>query len=61
VRRLRDRARHAREQTEQEIIPLADALRADGVEFPARIARLRADSHAQVERWLADLEDELET
>jgi len=61
VRRLRDRARLAREQTEAEIIPLADALKAEGIEFPARIARLRADSHAAAEHWLAALEDELAT
>jgi DNA-binding PadR family transcriptional regulator len=60
VRRLRDRARQGREQTEAEIIPLADALKDAGIEFPARIARLRVDSHGQAERWLADLEDELE-
>jgi DNA-binding PadR family transcriptional regulator len=60
VRRLRDRARQAREQTEAEIVPLADALKAQGIHFPARIARLRADSHAHAERWLTDLEAELE-
>jgi DNA-binding PadR family transcriptional regulator len=59
VRRLRERARTAREQTEAEIIPLAEALKADGINFPARIAGLRADSYAQAERWLATIEDEL--
>ncbi len=60
VRRLRERARDGRDRTREEIIPLADALKSGGVDFPARIARLRADTYAYTERWLADLEAELD-
>jgi PadR family transcriptional regulator, regulatory protein AphA len=59
VRRLRERARDGRDRT-REIIPLADALKPGGIDFPARIARLRADTYAYTERWLADLEADLE-
>lgn len=60
VRRLRERARDGRDRTREEILPLADALKSGGVEFPAHIARLRADTYAYTERWLGELEAELE-
>ena len=60
VRRLRERARDGRDRTRAEIIPLADALKGSGIEFPAHIARLRADTYAYTERWLARLEVELD-
>lgn len=60
VRRLRERARDGRERTREEIIPLADALKSNDIHFPARVARLRADTYASTERWLAELEAELD-
>jgi PadR family transcriptional regulator AphA len=60
VRRLRKRARDGLELTLEEIIPLADGLKATGVHFPARVAQLRADTYAYTERRLAQLEAELE-
>jgi DNA-binding PadR family transcriptional regulator len=56
VRRLRERAAVAVAETEEEIIPLAEALEAGGTQFPAHVARLRADAYAHTERWLARLE-----
>ncbi|HEX4306720.1 MAG TPA: PadR family transcriptional regulator [Solirubrobacterales bacterium] len=60
VRRLRERARDGRDRTREEIIPLADALESNGLHFPARVARLRAETYASTEHWLAELEAELE-
>ncbi len=60
LRRLRGRAREGRDATRTEIIPLAEALEGDGVRFPARVARLRAETYDHTERWLARLEAELE-
>jgi len=60
VRRLRERARNGHERTREEIIPLADALKSNGIHYPARVARLRADTYAHTERWLARLEAELD-
>lgn len=60
VRRLRKRARDGRDRTREEIIPLADALKPGGIHFPARVARLRADTYACTECWLAQLEAELD-
>lgn len=60
VRRLRERASAERDHTRAEIIPLADALKSADVHYPARVARLRADTYASTERWLAELEAELE-
>lgn len=59
VRRLRERARDGRDRTRIEIIPLAAALERSGIRYPARVARLRADTYAYTERWLARLEAEL--
>ena len=61
VRRLRERAREASVHTQEEIVPLAEGLESSGIRFPARVARLRADAYAFTERWLAELEAELET
>lgn len=61
VRRLRQRARAGRDQTQAEIIPLADALKSVDIHYPARVARLRAETYAATERWLAELEAELES
>lgn len=59
VRRLRDRAREGSVQTRDEILPLAEALERFGTRYPALVARLRADTYAYTEQWLADLEAEL--
>jgi hypothetical protein len=56
------RARSAYELTDAgEVIPLAETLAAadDGPRYPARVARLGADTYAYVARWLAELESEL--
>ena len=60
VRRLRARVRDIGAQTHDEIVPLAEALEPSGIRYPALVARLRADTYAYAEQWLADLEAELE-
>ncbi len=60
VRRLRRRAALGASETRERIIPLAEALERSGTEFPAHVARLRADAYAYTERWLAGLEANLE-
>lgn len=60
VRRLRERAGEGSAHTREEIIPLAEALEQAGTHYPAHVARLRADTYAYVEQWLARLEAELE-
>jgi DNA-binding PadR family transcriptional regulator len=60
VRRLRQRAGEESTHTQEEIVPLAEALEQAGTRYPALIARLRADTSAYIEQWLARLEGELE-
>jgi PadR family transcriptional regulator, regulatory protein AphA len=60
ARRLRERARAARDHMRGEILPLAAALEREGTRFPAVVARLGADMYAYAERWLSRLEGELE-
>jgi DNA-binding PadR family transcriptional regulator len=60
VRRLRERAREAKTQMRDEIVPLAEALERDGTRYPAVVARLGADMYAYAERWLARLEADLD-
>lgn len=60
VRRLRERAKSGLDHTRAEIIPLAAALKGNGVHFPERVARLRAESYEHAERWLGALEAELD-
>lgn len=60
VRRLRERVRDVSAQTREEIVPLAEALEPGGIRYPALVARLRADTYAYAEQWLARLEAELE-
>ena len=60
VRRLRERARQAGGHISAEILPVAEALAAEGTRCPALVARLGVDTHAYVERWLARAERELE-
>ena len=60
VRRLRERARGAKDHMRGEIVPLADALEQEGTRFPAAVAHLGADMYAYAERWLARLEGDLE-
>jgi DNA-binding PadR family transcriptional regulator len=57
--RLRERAREAGGHIREEILPVAQALAAEGTRCPALVARLGADTHAYVERWLARVEREL--
>src|SRR5437016_12825255 len=45
VRRLRDRARRAKGQMRNEIVPLAEALEETGTRFPAVVARLGGDMY----------------
>jgi DNA-binding PadR family transcriptional regulator len=59
VRRLRERVRDVATHTSEEIVPLAEALESSGARFPALVARLRADTYAYVEKWLAQAEAEL--
>lgn len=60
VRRLRERTRRAGAHMREEILPLAEALEPGGTRYPALVARLGADTYAYAERWLAQLEAELE-
>lgn len=59
VRRLRERAREGSAHTREEIVPLAEALEQAGTRYPALVARLRADTYAYLESWLAEAEAEL--
>ncbi len=59
VRRLRERAREGSTETREEILPLAEALEQSGTHFPALVGRLRVDTYAFVEKWLAEVEAEL--
>jgi DNA-binding PadR family transcriptional regulator len=61
VRALLERARTAKAQMRNEILPLAEALEQSGTRFPAHVARLGADTYAYAEQWLARLEAELES
>jgi len=61
VRHLRARVRDVSAHTREKIVPLAEALEPSGTRYPALVARLRADTYAYAEQWLADLEAELET
>ena len=59
VRQLRERAHQGHAETREEILPLAESLERVGTRFPAHVARLRADTYAFTEQWLARLEAEL--
>lgn len=59
IRRQRERARVGASETREKIIPLAKAAEQAGLRYPAVVARLRADTYAYTERWLARLEAEL--
>jgi DNA-binding PadR family transcriptional regulator len=59
VRRLRERARAGSEETREEILPRAEALEQTGTRFPALVGRLRIDTYAFVDQWLAEAEAEL--
>ena len=59
VKSLRQRAGDGDAETREEIIPLAEPLERIGVRYPALVARLRADTYAFTEQWLARLESEL--
>lgn len=61
MQQLRERVRSVSAHTREEIIPLAEALDSSGTRYPALVARLRADTYAYAEQWLARLEAELET
>jgi DNA-binding PadR family transcriptional regulator len=60
VKRLRERAGRASAHLREKVVPLAEALESDRTRYPARVARLGADTYAHVERWLAELQAELE-
>ncbi|HEY7256873.1 MAG TPA: PadR family transcriptional regulator [Solirubrobacterales bacterium] len=59
LHRLRERAAAVTAGTREEILPAARALESAGTRGPALVARLRADTYAYVERWLAREEAEL--
>jgi len=59
VRRLHERAKRDLDHTRTEIVPLAAALRDNGIRFPERVAQLRAENYERAERWLGALEAEL--
>jgi DNA-binding PadR family transcriptional regulator len=59
ISQLRERVRSVSAHTREEILPLAEALESSGTRYPALVARLRADTYAYAERWLAALESEL--
>jgi DNA-binding PadR family transcriptional regulator len=59
VAQMRERAGNVSAQTRTEILPLAEALESSGTRYPALVARLRADTYAYAEQWLATLESEL--
>lgn len=60
VQGLRERARRAGDHMRREILPLAETLEPGGTRYPALVARLGADTYAYAERWLAQLEAEME-
>jgi DNA-binding PadR family transcriptional regulator len=60
VRRLRERARGTEAHLRQGIVPVAEELEEGGVVYPTIVARLGADTHAYVDRWLGRLEKELD-
>lgn len=55
---LRERATAVATTTREEIVPAAEALESAGVHCPALIARLRADTYAYIDGWLAEAETE---
>ncbi|HYB23185.1 MAG TPA: PadR family transcriptional regulator [Solirubrobacteraceae bacterium] len=60
IRRMRERAQRASAHMREEIVPLARALEAEGVRYPARVAQLGADTYAFAAQWLERLERELQ-
>jgi DNA-binding PadR family transcriptional regulator len=60
VSQMRERVAAVSAHTREEIVPLAEALESSGTRYPALVARLRADTYAYAERWLAALQRELE-
>jgi DNA-binding PadR family transcriptional regulator len=59
VRRLADRARRGEQQIRAEIVPIAEAMAADGPRFPAITARLGADLFGFAAEWMERLERDL--
>jgi PadR family transcriptional regulator, regulatory protein AphA len=59
VQRLRERAQKGLDYTRAEIIPSAEALKNLGIDYPARVAQLRAETYKCTELWLAQLEAEI--
>jgi PadR family transcriptional regulator, regulatory protein AphA len=60
VRRLRERAEATERHMRDEIAPLAEAFRQQGIAYPEIVANLGADTHAFVANWLARLEAQIE-
>jgi DNA-binding PadR family transcriptional regulator len=58
IRRLKGRAREAKEQMRAEIVPLAEDFERAGTRYPAVVARLGADLYEYAEEWLAREEAE---
>lgn len=61
VRRLRARAEAAEREFRETILPLGEALRANGPRFPLEIGRMGADYYAWSIRFLTELEARLGT
>jgi hypothetical protein len=57
---VRERARKAKTQMRNEIVPLAETLERAGTRFPAIVARFGADGYAYTEEWLTRLQTQLD-
>lgn len=60
IRMLRERAHNASAHMRRDIIPAAEALKQNGLQFPTIVAHLGADTADYIENWLSRLEDELD-
>jgi DNA-binding PadR family transcriptional regulator len=59
VERLRERSEEAEREFREQIIPIGEALRAQGLQFPIVIGRMGAGYHAWAIEHLRELEAEL--
>jgi DNA-binding PadR family transcriptional regulator len=60
VRALRERNRESKQALDEEVVPRAEAIEAQGVHYVAVAARLSADLLRYAEGWLGRLERKLE-
>jgi DNA-binding PadR family transcriptional regulator len=59
IRKLRERDGMIADQLQNEIVPLAEALKSQGIHYVAAAARLSAGLMGYAESWLGELEEEL--